>query len=114
LNSIVFKWCSKEQIPEDLYLMTSELVGYSKIDFFAIYKMTFNCDIGVLKLLYEDRDIDIFSEVSKHLRKFKIQKIVYKMIGKNYVNEDLEKFSVFLQHYYREKGNINIIEQINK
>jgi hypothetical protein len=114
LNHIVFKWCSDEKIPEDLYHMTSELVGYSKLDNFAIYKMDFNCSIGVLKLLYEDNDLDIFQEVSKQLRVFKIQKIVHKLRGKKYVNKDLEKFSTFLQYYYQEKGNINIIEQINK
>jgi len=115
LNSIVFKWCSSaEKIPDDLYYLTSELVGYSKLDYFAIYRITFNCDIGVLKLLYEDRDVDIFLEVSKHLRKFKIQKIVHKLRGDKYSNEDLEKFSVFLQYYYMGKGKINIIEQINK
>ena len=116
MNHIVFKWCSDKKIPEELYHMTSELVGYSKLDNFAIYKMNFNCSIGVLKLLYEDNDnnMNIFEEVSKQLRIFKIQKIEYNLKGEKYVNKDLEKFSTFLQYYYEEKGNINIIEQINK
>ena len=114
MNHIVFKWCSDKNIPEDLYHMTSELVGYSKLDNFAIYKMDFNCSISVLKMLYEDNDSNIFEEVSKQLRVFKIQKIVHKSKGKEYVNKDLDKFSIFLQYYYQEKGNINIIEQINK
>ena len=114
MNYIVFKWCTNRDIPEDLYQMTSELVGYSKIDDFPIYKMNFNCTMTVLKMLYEENDLDIFKEVSKQLRVFKIQKIVHKSRGEKYVNKDLEKFSIFLQYYYEEKGNINIIEQINK
>lgn len=115
MNQLVFKWCSNDSIPDDLYHMTTEHVGFSRIDNFPVYRITFNCSIGVLKLLYDDdKNIDIFSEVSKQLRKFKIQKIVYKSEGKEYVNSDLEKFSVFLQYYYEEKGKINIIEQINK
>ena len=115
MNYIVFKWRSVDKIPEDLYQMTSELVGYSKLDNFAIYKMNFNCGMGVLKMLYEDNDNDknIFVKVSKQLRIFKIQKIIHKLKGKEYVNKDLEKFSTFLQYYYEEKGNIDIIEQIN-
>ena len=114
MNHIVFKWCTDKKIPSDLYQMTSERVGYSKIDDYAIYKIDFNCGIGVLKLLYEDNDMNIFDEVSKQLRLFKIQKIIHKSKGKKYVNKDLDKFSTFLQYYYNEKGNINIIEQINK
>jgi hypothetical protein len=113
LNSIAFKWCSDKRIPEDLYHLTSELVGYSKLDDFAIYKIEFNCGIEILKLLLSnDSDLNVFSEVSKQLRIFKIQKIVYKVLGEEYVNKDLEKFSTFLQHYYNEKGDINIIEII--
>lgn len=113
MNYITFKWCSDEKIPEDLYLMTSELVGYSRLDDFAIYKIDFKYSIGILKsLLSEDKNVNVFSEVSKHLRKFKIQKIVHKVEGKEYKNKDLDKFSTFLQYYYDEKGNINIIEQI--
>ena len=93
--------------------MTSELVGYSQLDNFAIYKMGFKYSIDILRLLLtEDKNNDIFSEVSKHLRKFKIEKVIHKLQGKDYVNKDLEKFSIFLQHYYNEKGNINIIEYV--
>lgn len=113
MNYIVFKWCSNEKIPEDLYLMTSELVGYSRIDNFAIYRIEFIHGLGILKsLLSENKNVNVFSEVSKHLRKFKIQKIIHKANGKEYKNKDLDKFSTFLQYYYDEKGNINIIEQI--
>lgn len=113
MNKIVFKWCSSNPIPSDLYYLTKELVGYSRIDDFPIYSIEFKYSIQILKLLInEDKNIDIFSEISKHLRKFKIEKVIHKVMGKDYVNEDLEKFSVFLQHYYDEKGNINIIEQI--
>jgi hypothetical protein len=111
LNSITFKWCNDNNIPDDLYHITSELVGYSRIDNFAIYRITFNCDIGILKLLLSNDDnIDIFSEVSKQLRVFKIQKIIHKVMGEKYVNKELEKFSTFLQYYYIGKGDINIIE----
>jgi len=101
-------------IPNDLYLLTNELVGYSRLDDFAVYSILFNYDLGVLKLLFQDDDnnVNIFSEVSKQLRVFKIQKIVQKVKGKKYVNKDLDKFSIFLQYYYEGKGNINIIEQI--
>jgi len=93
--------------------MTSEMVGYSQLDNFAIYKMEFKYSIGILKaLLSDDTNEDVFSEISKHLRKFKIEKVIHKLQGKDYVNKDLEKFSIFLQHYYSEKGNINIIEWV--
>jgi len=94
--------------------MTHSLVGYSRIDDYPIYMMKFNCNIEVLKILTDNNSSNIFPEISKHLRKFKIQKIVQKVDGKIYENEDLEKFSVFLQYYYNEKGNINIIEQITQ
>jgi hypothetical protein len=111
LNQIVFKWCSNDPISEELYNLTNEKVGYSRIDNFAVYRIEFKYSTEILKILIaEERNIDIFSEVSKHLRKFKIEKVVYKLMGEEYVNEDLDKFSIFLQHYYNEKGNINIIE----
>lgn len=113
LKQIVFKWCSNNKIPTDLYSLTNELIGYSRIDDFPIYSILFKYDLGVLKFLFQDeKDINIFSEVSKQLRIFKIQKIVHKTEGKKYVNSDLDKFSTFLQYYYDEKGDINIIEQI--
>lgn len=113
MNCIVFKWCSNDKLPDDLYYLTSELVGYSRIDDYPIYRIEFNYGIGILKsLLNDDRDFNLFSEISKHLRKFKIEKIIHKLNEENYENKDLEKFSVFLQHYYIGKGKINIIEQI--
>ena len=96
--------------------MTSEQVGFSRIDNFPIYAIQFDCGIGIgiLKLLYDDTNTDIFSEVSKQLRKYKIQKIIHNVRGGIYNNTDtdLNKFSVFLQYYYSEKGNINIIKHI--
>lgn len=111
MNQIVFKWCSNENLPNDLYQMTSEQVGFSRLDDFPIYAIRFDCGIGVLKLLYDDTNNDIFTEVSKQLRKYKIQKIIHNVKGEVYKNTDLDKFSTFLQYYYSGKGNINIIEQ---
>lgn len=110
----MFKWCSNNTIPKDLHEITDKLIGYSRIDDNPIYSVNFNCNISVLKLLFQDdnKNINIFSEVSKQLRYFKIQKIIEKSKGKEYVNKELEKFSIFLQHYYNEKGNINIVEQL--
>ena len=113
MSYLVFKWRTQRKIPTDLYHITNEMVGYSRIDDFPFYKINFECDISLLKNLYEDDDCDIFEEVSKQLRKFKIQKIIYKMKGLEYTNKDLDKFSIFLQYYYSENGDIDIVEQIN-
>jgi hypothetical protein len=111
LNKIVFKYCSNDKIPNELYNLTDSLVGYSSIDNYPIYLIKFKCSIKAFESLYNDNEnINIFSEISKHLRNYKIQKIIHKSKGLKYNNDDLEKFSIFLQYYYDEKGNINIIE----
>lgn len=108
---IYFKWYDDlKDIPDELYKMTDELVGKSRIDGSSIYSIVFDHDISKLtELLTSEKNTNIFDDVSKLLRQYKIQKIIHKINGEVYVNTDMDKFSIFLEYYYTEEGNINII-----
>lgn len=110
MEEIVFKYTSDEKIPDDLYDLTYEQVGFSQLDDCPVYSIRFDCDLGILHKLYDDNYTDnIFSDINKHLRKYKIQKIRNNMKGETYENKDLEKLAIFLEYYYTSEGNINII-----
>lgn len=116
MSSIIFKWRSNDNIPVDLYQITKSKIGVSRIDGFGLYDITFksNIPIPILKIFRSDnKELKVSREISKQLRNYKIHKITHRIKGVVYKNDDLDKLSILLQHYYKEGGYIEIMEQIN-
>ena len=106
MGKIIFRWDSDKEIPEELYDITKQKIGYSRLNGNPIYSIEINLEQKkISELLYTLQENT--EELKPFINNFKILKLLNKK-----QENDIKKLSTFMYFYNIDKNSFSILEYI--